>query len=327
MTNSHWTPAAHDCEQSCIHKMVNGADSLSTSSGSASSGNIVAGHSHGFCGNRREWYWLLITAALILAPLILLGSFTMVGFLALLGAKWLWIPLVVLLAGVTILAVVTSLRNPGVMPRDTAPLHAIPLIRDRSTFEELVYDDGYKDHLTGKAIYKVIPGKDLADCPKEFQPYCHTCHCFRPHRTSHCRQCDHCVRGFDHHCIWLANCIGERNYGPFFAFVLAVWLLNALVFGYCIFYYVKVDVRAGVSRLVVTVLVSAYNLVMGALLSFLVFYHLNLIRRNMTTAEHIKAVNDRRRVKEQNKCMLLLAKAFCPSKSRKKREPPQSQVV
>ena len=42
--------------------------------------------------------------------------------------------------------------------------------------------------------------------------------------AKHCRTCDKCVGGFDHHCKWLNNCVGEKNYKSFFALVCAVFL-------------------------------------------------------------------------------------------------------
>ena len=36
-----------------------------------------------------------------------------------------------------------------------------------------------------------------------------------------------CVRNFDHHCKWLNNCIGERNYREFFRLLISVSLFSA----------------------------------------------------------------------------------------------------
>ena len=49
---------------------------------------------------------------------------------------------------------------------------------------------------------------------------CETCLIYRPPRTVHCNVCDCCVRGFDHHCLWLGTCIGYRNYLSFQAYII-----------------------------------------------------------------------------------------------------------
>lgn len=58
---------------------------------------------------------------------------------------------------------------------------------------------------------------------------CHWCFKAKPDRSHHCSQCNRCVLKMDHHCPWVANCIGFYNYKFFicvlFNCALTCWMI------------------------------------------------------------------------------------------------------
>lgn len=61
--------------------------------------------------------------------------------------------------------------------------------------------------------------------------YCRHCHHIKPDRTHHCTACGICVLKMDHHCPWIANCVGYANYKHFILMVFYATLWCALYVG------------------------------------------------------------------------------------------------
>ena len=55
--------------------------------------------------------------------------------------------------------------------------------------------------------------------------YCKACDIIRPINAKHCYQCKHCIIKYDHHCVFVSNCVGGYNHRFFMIFLLAQIML------------------------------------------------------------------------------------------------------
>ncbi|OAD73740.1 hypothetical protein PHYBLDRAFT_145211 [Phycomyces blakesleeanus NRRL 1555(-)] len=61
------------------------------------------------------------------------------------------------------------------------------------------------------------------------QRYCDVCHCIKPDRSHHCKDCNACILKMDHHCPWVSGCVGLGNYKFFYLFVVYTCLYSLWV--------------------------------------------------------------------------------------------------
>lgn len=266
----------------------------------------------------RDWPFLFLTFLLFSVPLILFSIFTLPFLLNFLG-KWVLVPTIALPLLIFIFAFKTGMSDPGIIPRYSAPRDKITLIHNEQKREVLIFHELNPNHILAKEVINVQIDKPESEWPRISLKYCNTCQIFRPPHTSHCSRCDNCVEGFDHHCLWLANCVGKRNYRSFLLFTISLLFTSAVFSLFESIFLVKSWSTSSIISRVIAIAVLFYTIIFDILISLLIFYHLSIIIRGLTTAEHVKMINsgDPLLSNKVNKCADNLVTAFCGPKPKK----------
>ncbi|CAF1299924.1 unnamed protein product [Rotaria sordida] len=172
----------------------------------------------------------------------------------------------------------TAFTDPGILPRATP--------------DEILYleksDNSQNVALSGRVMeIQMYSGHRIQ------LKYCQTCKIFRPPRVSHCSLCDACIANFDHHCPWVGNCVGLRNYRYFYLFLFSLSILCVYIF---VFNIINIVLRAQDASTVADAIRETPATIVEALVCFISIwsviglwgYHTYLICRSVTTNEDIK---------------------------------------
>ncbi|WVF71514.1 hypothetical protein IAT40_006320 [Kwoniella sp. CBS 6097] len=172
----------------------------------------------------------------------------------------------------------SAFRDPGIIPRK--------LDLDPPSFQNDDYWEAYPRELTVK------DGKITVK-------YCETCESYRPPRSSHCRLCGNCVDGIDHHCSYLHNCVGKRNYFSFLVTIITATIADIYIVVFSALHFSLLCHHDHISfgRALGESPGAAVSFILGLLVllpvSFLLWYHLRLLLWNLTTVEQIRATTSR----------------------------------
>lgn len=212
------------------------------------------------------------------SEVVILAVFLLVGSLGMLGR--------------------TAAMNPGFIPRQEPPFARGPLGAPVLSS----YPSTDRKYFEMQTAGKLLRLKYCVSC-KHYIGYI-----FRPPRCSHCSDCNACVERFDHHCPWVGNCIGKRNYRSFYLFLVFSTAMTIFTFAVTAAHIHAEAKRVyneenyddkfeaflgGLKATVPSVILNVYSFVVKLMQVFwfiggLLYFHTYLCVTNQTTYEKLK---------------------------------------
>ncbi|GFP79572.1 probable protein s-acyltransferase 7 [Phtheirospermum japonicum] len=150
--------------------------------------------------------------------------------------------------------------------------------------------------------------------------YCSICNIYRPPRTRHCVVCDNCVERFDHHCPWIGQCIGQRNYRLYIILLLTCLVFFAHIFAFSFqkIHHNMFPDDVGLMELLrncpETLALTSFSFAAAWFLGCLTCYHLYLVVLNQTAYENFHQLYARSRNPNDEGIFSNIMKFLCVSR-------------